>query len=306
MSMDTALRETHIDTLPLIRRGKVRDLYDLGDRLLLVATDRISAYDVVMNDPIPGKGKILTALSAFWFRKVESLFPHHFITCSVEEFPPECLPYKEQLAGRSMIVRKTEPIPIECVVRGYLLGSSWEEYRRTGSVSGVALPPGLQFGDQLPFPLFTPAMKNIDGHDENISFEQLVQHMGQQFAAQLRDISVQLYTFAADFVAQRGLILADTKFEFGRTENGELIIIDELFTPDSSRFWRQCDYANGNRTAFYDKQVLRDYLQSLPDWKKTYPPPPLPEEIIIETAWRYQQLFQMITGIPWEEQRLCF
>ncbi len=277
------------------RQGKVRDIYDLGDRLLLVASDRISAFDVVMSQPIPDKGRILTRLSAFWFRHLADLAPNHLVSLEVEDFPPACRPYRELLQGRTMLARKCRPLPVECIVRGYLSGSGWAEYRQTGAVGGLPLPPGLVESQQLPEPLFTPSTKaELGTHDENISLEQMAASVGPQLAARAKDLSLNLYRRALDWAEPRGIIIADTKFEFGLAD-GELLLIDEALTPDSSRFWPQEDYRPGGPQKSYDKQYLRDYLESL-GWNKKPPPPPLPPEVIANTRARYLQALRALTG----------
>jgi len=276
-------------------QGKVRDIYDLGDRLLLVASDRISAFDVVMNEPIPDKGRILTALSAFWFRYLKDLVPNHLLSLQVDDFPAALHPHKEMLAGRTMLVRKCQPLPVECIVRGYLSGSGWAEYQKTGAIGGLPLPPGLVESQQLPEPVFTPSTKAALGtHDENISMAQMAATVGQELAAQVREISLNLYRRALAWAAPRGIIIADTKFEFGLAA-GDLLLIDEVLTPDSSRFWPQEDYRPGGPQQSYDKQYLRDYLESL-GWNKKPPPPPLPAEVINNTRARYVQALQALTG----------
>ncbi len=277
------------------RQGKVRDVYDLGDRLLLVASDRISAFDVVMGQPIPDKGRILTQLSAFWFRHLASLTPNHLISLKVEDFPPACRPYRELLQGRTMLTRKCRPLPVECIVRGYLSGSGWAEYRQSGAIGGLPLPPGLVESQQLPEPLFTPSTKaELGTHDENISLEQMAAAIGPEHTARVEDLSLNLYRGALDWAEPRGIIIADTKFEFGLAD-GELLLIDEALTPDSSRFWPREDYRPGGPQKSYDKQYLRDYLESL-GWDKKPPPPPLPPEVIANTRARYLQALRALTG----------
>ena len=284
--MMNPMQTTNFPTLTLFRRGKVRDVYDLGDVLLIVATDRISAFDVVMDTPITGKGAILTALSSFWFDKTTHIIKNHIISTNPVEYPKECLPYLDQLQGRSMLVVKTKPLPIECVVRGYLAGSGWKEYQSSSTICGITLPPGLSESQQLPSPIFTPATKAEEGHDENITLVEAI-HLCGEFALQAKDISMKLYDFAYQYAAKRGIILADTKFEFGVDSQGELILIDEALTPDSSRYWLQESYHIGKTQENLDKQVLRDYLETL-DWNKQYPSPPLPNEIVQAISEKYQ------------------
>jgi len=292
---EPALFSTSFPTLDLWRRGKVRDVYDLGDTLLFVASDRISAYDVIMDQPIPGKGKILTALSLFWFDRLKEIVPNHLLTADVDLYPESCRPYADQLRGRSMLVRKTRPLPIECVARGYLAGSGWKEYKASGTVCGNSLPPGLTISDRLPEPIFTPATKAEEGHDINITFDQSVEIVGRETAERARELTLALYSTAARIAEGRGIIIADTKFEFGYDDGGELILIDEALTPDSSRFWLASAYAPGSEQQNFDKQFLRDYLESL-DWDKTPPPPPLPDEVIEATAAKYREALERLTG----------
>ena len=280
------IQTTNFPTLTLFRRGKVRDVYDLGDVLLIVATDRISAFDVVMDTPITGKGTILTALSSLWFDKTKHIITNHIISTNPVEYPKECLPYIDQLQGRSMLVIKTKPLPIECVVRGYLAGSGWKEYQSISTICGITLPPGLSESQQLPSPIFTPATKAEEGHDENITLVEAI-HLCGESAVEAKDISLKLYDFAYQYAAKRGIILADTKFEFGIDSHGELILIDEALTPDSSRYWLQESYHIGKTQENLDKQVLRDYLETL-DWNKQYPSPPLPNEIVQAIIAKYQ------------------
>lgn len=290
-----ALFMSDFPTLSLFRRGKVRDVYTLGNVLLMVASDRISAFDVVMDTPIAGKGKILTNLSLFWFEMTKSIIPNHLISSTVADYPAECLPYSDQLAGRSMLVRTTTPLPIECVVRGYLAGSGWKEYSASKTVCGIALPDGLVESSKLPEPIFTPATKAETGHDENISFAEAQQICGAEIAEKAREISIKLYTFASEYAAKRNIILADTKFEFGTLPNGELILIDEALTPDSSRYWLAEEYQPGKTQTNFDKQVLRDYLETL-DWNKQPPPPPLPDEIVVKVKQKYQEALDRLTA----------
>ncbi|GDX64005.1 phosphoribosylaminoimidazole-succinocarboxamide synthase [Chlorobiota bacterium] len=291
--MNQAVRSTDIPGIPLFRRGKVRDVYDLGDALLIVATDRISAFDVIMEDPIPGKGKLLTELSMFWFDKTRHIIDNHIISTDPSEYPSILSPYHALLEGRSMLVKKTKPLPIECVVRGYLAGSGWKEYQHSGTICGIVLPSGLQQSQQLPEPIFTPATKAEEGHDENISLEQAIELCGKR-ALETKEISLKLYGFAHEFARTRGIILADTKFEFGVDNDGCLILIDEALTPDSSRYWLQEAYTLGGQQENFDKQVLRDYLETL-DWNKQAPSPRLPLHIIESIKAKYQQAISILT-----------
>ncbi|MBP1752252.1 MAG: phosphoribosylaminoimidazole-succinocarboxamide synthase [Geobacteraceae bacterium] len=275
-------------------RGKVRDIYDLGDSLLIVTTDRISAFDVIMNEGIPGKGQVLTQISAFWFRLMEGIIPNHVISTEVADYPPECAKYSEILRGRSMLVKKAKPLPVECIVRGYLAGSGWKEYQQTGSVCGITLPAGLRESDRLPEPIFTPSTKaEIGSHDENISFDKMVELCGLNLADKAMKATLRIYEKARNIADTRGIIIADTKFEFG-VYNGELIIIDECLTPDSSRFWPKASYRPGGPQPSFDKQFLRDYLETL-DWDKKAPAPPLPEDIIARTAEKYREALTKLT-----------
>jgi len=273
---------------PVFRRGKVRDVYDLGKQLLIVATDRISAFDCVMPEGIPDKGRILTAVAAYWFAATEDLVPNHFR--GNPGWPANLEPYREALAGRAVIVEKTRPLPVECVVRGYLAGSGWKEYQADGRVCGVALPPGLRLADRLPRPIFTPATKAEEGHDENIPFEQMAEIVGADLAVRLRELSLALYGRGAELAAERGILLADTKFEFGLSDAGELILIDEALTPDSSRYWLADSWAPGGNPPSLDKQFLRDYLETMDGWDKQPPAPHLPEAIVAGTRERYLDL----------------
>ncbi|HEX7554610.1 MAG TPA: phosphoribosylaminoimidazolesuccinocarboxamide synthase [Geothrix sp.] len=273
---------------PIFRRGKVRDVYDLGKQLLIVATDRISAFDCVMPEGIPDKGRILTAVADYWFQATEDLVPNHFR--GRLSWPPALEPYCEALAGRAVMVEKTRPLPMECVVRGYLAGSGWKEYRAHGAVCGIALPAGLRLADRLPQPIFTPATKAEEGHDENISFEQMAGIVGASLAEKLRGLSLALYRRGAELAAERGILLADTKFEFGLSDAGELILIDEALTPDSSRYWLADSWAPGKNPPSLDKQFLRDYLETLEGWNKHPPAPHLPAAIIQGIRERYLDL----------------
>ena len=296
--MSEAAEETVLTTnLPgaISRRsGKVRDIYQYEDGLLLVATDRISAFDCVMPNGIPGKGKILTALAAFWFGKTRHIIPNHLLSVNVEDFPPQVAEYRDMLQGRTMWVRKAKVIPVECVVRGYLSGSAWRSYKETGQICERKLPPGLVESDKLPEPILTPATKAASGHDESITPERLVEITGPSLAQDLEEKSLELYRFAADFAHQLGFILADTKFEFGLV-NGDLLLIDEILTPDSSRYWDVNQYEPGQPQQSYDKQFVRDYLDTL-DWDKEPPAPQLPPEVITQTLQIYLETLQRITG----------
>ena len=273
-----------------VRRGKVRDVYDLGDKLLIIATDRISAFDVIMPNGIPDKGKILTALSLFWFEKFGRQFEHHLIEASPKQFP--------QFEGRSMLVKKADVVPIECVARGYLAGSGWKEYQESQTVCGVELPPGLRHSAQLPEPIFTPATKEQSGHDINISFEQAAEKVGAELAAELRKRTIELYIQAADYALEKGIIIADTKFEFGKLPDGKLILIDEILTPDSSRFWPADKYKAGRDQASFDKQFVRNWLETQP-WEKTPPAPHLPDDVVAGTRQRYLEAYKRLTGLDW-------
>jgi phosphoribosylaminoimidazole-succinocarboxamide synthase len=277
-----------------IRRGKVRDTFDLGDSLLMVASDRISAFDVILPTPIPLKGIILTQLSRYWFQETRHIVPNHLITASIREFPEELKSNSSRLAGRSMIVKKAERIDFECVVRGYLAGSGWAEYKRNGTVADVPFPAGLLQADRLPQPVFTPAMKNDEGHDENISVQRLHHEIGDELANKLEDISLQLYSFAADHAQRCGIVLADTKFEFGFVD-GELTLIDEALTPDSSRFWDARTWKPGSDQPSFDKQFVRDWLIDS-GWDKEPPAPELPGRVVIGTSSRYHEAFKRLTG----------
>jgi phosphoribosylaminoimidazole-succinocarboxamide synthase len=289
------LFETDIKAFPLWRRGKVRDVYDLGDRLLVVTTDRLSAFDVVLPTPIPDKGLVLNQLSLFWFRKLGDVVDNHVLTSEVDEYPSALRPWRAELVGRSMLVRKTEPLPVECVVRGYLVGSGWKDYQKTGALCGVTLRPGLRESEQLEPALFTPSTKAEVGHDENISFA-AVEKTSAARAAEVRDVSLALYSHARAYAAERGILLADTKFEFG-VRDGRLVWIDEALTPDSSRFWPKDGYAPGRAQPSFDKQFVRDHLEAL-RWDKRPPAPTLPEEIVDKTRARYLEAHARLTGAP--------
>lgn len=289
------LRETNFSGLNLIKRGKVRDVYEVDGKLLIVASDRISAYDVVMDDPIPDKGKILTQMSLFWFDKVSHIIPNHVLTSDPDQYPTSCRPFAEQLEGRSMLVKKAEPLVVECIVRGYLSGSGWKEYLEKGSICGIQLPDGLVESQKLEKPIFTPSTKAEEGlHDENISFEKAAEIIGKDVAERVKEVSLAIYDFGRDYALERGIIIADTKFEFGLCD-GELILIDEILTPDSSRFWPADDYEPGRSQKSFDKQFLRDYLTEI-GWAKQPPPPKLPGEIITKTREKYLEALKRITG----------
>ncbi|MFZ4694665.1 MAG: phosphoribosylaminoimidazolesuccinocarboxamide synthase [Verrucomicrobiia bacterium] len=274
-----------------LRSGKVREVFDLGDRILFVVSDRISAFDVIMADGVPDKGRVLNQISLFWFDHLKKVAPHHFLTADLGEIGRR----HPELNGRSMIVKKTKPLPIECVVRGYLAGSGWKEYQKTRSVCGVPLPAGLQESSELPTPIFTPSTKAEVGHDENISFEQAAKVIGDAKATKIRDLSLAVYSAARDYARTRGIMIADTKFEFGELPDGTIILIDEVLTPDSSRFWPADQYAPGRGQPSFDKQFLRDYLESL-TWNKQPPPPPLPAEVILKTREKYLDVYRRLVG----------
>ncbi len=287
------LRETHFAGISPAARGKVRDIYDLGDKLLIVASDRLSAFDVVLPTAIPDKGRVLTQLSLFWFDLFRNVIPNHVL--SATDFPAAFDAYRDDLAGRSMVVRKTQPLPIECVVRGYVSGSGWKDYRSTGKICGIALPAGLQESDRLPEPVFTPATKAVTGHDENISFEQAASLIGKELAERVRAISIEIYRRAAAYAEPRGILVADTKFEFGLLDGKELIWIDEALTPDSSRFWPAAQYKPGGPQPSFDKQFVRDYLERI-QWPKTPPGPELPPDVVAATRAKYREAFRILAG----------
>ncbi len=293
--MAPAIKETDFPELNLLKRGKVRDMYDLGDSLLMVATDRLSAFDVVMPDPIPDKGIILTQISLFWFEYMQSFIPNHVIASNVEDFPAECQPYADELRGRSMVIRKTNPLAIECVVRGYISGSGWKSYQEAGHICGIQLPEGLKESDQLPEPIFTPSTKAEQGdHDINIDFEEAAEIVGRPLAEKVRDLSLEIYAKGSAMAAEKGIIIADTKFEFGQIGD-DVILIDEVLTPDSSRFWPRETYAPGGAQKSFDKQYVRDHLLTL-DWDKTPPGPALPETVIKNTRQKYLDALTQLTG----------
>jgi len=288
----SVIRETNFPGIAPAARGKVRDIYDLGDKLLIIATDRLSAFDVVMPTPIPDKGRVLTQLSLFWFELLKSVIPNHVLDAA--EFPPPFRAYREQLAGRAMLVKKTQPLPIECVVRGYLSGSGWKEYQAEGKVCGITLPAGLRESEKLPEPIFTPATKASTGHDENIPFERAAEMLGKPLAEKVRAVSLDIYNHAAAYAAPRGVLLADTKFEFGLLGE-ELIWIDEALTPDSSRFWPAAQYKPGGAQPSFDKQFVRDYLERI-RWPKMPPGPELPPDVVAATRAKYREAFRILVG----------
>jgi phosphoribosylaminoimidazole-succinocarboxamide synthase len=295
VSLAPPLTATEFPTLTRFRTGKVRDVYDLGNALLIVATDRISAFDYVLGSGIPDKGKVLTQLSAFWFDRLAALVPNHFISIRVTDYPSAVRPYADDLAGRSMLVRKTAPIEIECVARGYLSGSGWKEYQQSGTVCGIALPTGLRESDRLPAPIFTPATKASTGHDINIPESEAARILGDAaLVARLRETTLELYRQASRHAESKGIILADTKFEFG-LDAGELVLIDEALTPDSSRFWPADQYAPGGPQPSFDKQFVRDYLEAI-QWNKQPPVPSLPDDVVLKTRAKYLEAFERLTG----------
>ncbi len=289
------ISKTELPDLNLLNRGKVRDLYEVEGNLLIVATDRLSAFDVILPTPIPGKGVVLTQMSLFWFKRLGDIIPNHIITADVDQYPTSCRKYRDQLAGRSMLVKKCSPLPVECIVRGYISGSGWKDYQASGSISGISLPSGLVESDRLPEPIFTPSTKAAAGeHDENISFDRMADLIGREMAEKVRDVSLTLYSKAADYALERGVIIADTKFELGLAD-GDLILIDEVLTPDSSRFWPAEDYSPGRAQPSFDKQFVRDYLESI-SWDKTPPGPELPDSIVEKTVKRYREALSRLTG----------
>jgi phosphoribosylaminoimidazole-succinocarboxamide synthase len=291
--MENALFQTDIKEVPLLKRGKVRDIYDLGDRLLIVVTDRISAFDVVLPTPIPDKGKILTLMTLFWLDFLKDIVENHLITAYIEEYPEILKPYKEILHQRSMIVKKAKVIPVECIVRGYITGSAMKEYQKTGKVCGIKLPEGLKEADKLPEPIFTPSTKAEEGHDINITFDELINIVGKEVAETLRELSLKLYIKASNYAESKGIIIADTKFEFGFYE-GKIILIDEVLTPDSSRFWPKDEYEPGKPQKSFDKQFIRDWLSSL-SWEENAPPT-IPPDIVEKTRAKYFEALYRLTG----------
>lgn len=295
LSESIVLLQTRLPSLDLFARGKVRDIYDLGEHLLLVATDRLSAFDVILPQGIPHKGRVLTQISAFWFQQMSDIIPHHVVSANVDDYPAACRPYREQLEGRSMLVHKAQPLPIECVVRGYLAGSAWNEYQNTGAICGIKLPGGLIESSKLDQPIFTPATKAEMGqHDENIAFDRVAALVGRERAERLRDISIAVYRRAQTLAESKGIIIADTKMEFGLKE-GKLMLIDELLTPDSSRFWPMASYKPGSSQPSFDKQFVRDYLISI-KWNKQPPAPDLPDDIVQTTSQKYLEAYERLTG----------
>ncbi len=296
MNKETPLLTTNLPQLNLYNRGKVRDIYEINDHLLIVTTDRISAFDVVLPNGIPYKGKVLTALSEFWFQYTSDIIENHLITTHLDQMNnSNIMQYKDILQGRSMLVKHVKVIPVECVIRGYLAGSGWAEYQKTQSVCGIKLPPGLKESDKLPEPIFTPATKATTGHDENISFANVIDLIGRRLAEELKEKSINIYLKASDYARNRGIIICDTKFEWGITKDNNTILIDEVLTPDSSRFWPLEDYKPGKPQPSYDKQFIRDYLESL-HWNKTPPAPSLPQEIIQKTSEKYLNAYKTLTG----------
>ena len=292
---DNIIIKSDFKDLELVRRGKVRDVYEIDDKLLIVASDRMSAFDVVMDDPIPDKGKILTAISVFWFDKLKDVVENHIISINPDNYPGPCQKYKKELAGRSMLVKKAEPLSVECIVRGYISGSGWNEYIKKGSICSIPLPEGLKESEILPEPIFTPSTKaELGEHDENINFDRTVALLGKEMAEQVRNISLRIYQDAAGYARQRGIIIADTKFEFGTDNSGKLVLIDEVLTPDSSRFWPADSYKTGISPPSFDKQYVRDYLETL-DWDKKAPGPHLPREVIDNTAAKYREAQERLT-----------
>ncbi len=295
--MSAIVLETNMPTLNMVNRGKVRDIYDLGEHLLLVTTDRLSAFDVIMNEGIPKKGQVLNQISIFWFNQMANIIPNHIIATEVSDFPAETHAYRDQLEGRSMLVKKAKPLPIECIVRGYVSGSGWKEYQKQGSICGIKLPENLLESSRLEEPIFTPSTKaELGAHDENISFEEAVKLCGEEIANQVSDISIEIYSRARDYAWGKGIIIADTKFEFGLMDDGSLIWIDEALSPDSSRFWPKELYQPGGPQPSFDKQFVRDYLETL-DWNKQAPPPTLPPEIVAKTSEKYQEALFQLTGM---------
>ena len=294
MKLEHGIKTQDLPGIPKVGQGKVRELFEVDGQLLMVATDRISAFDVILPNAIPHKGKVLTQLSAFWFERLEGMVDHHLVSVQVNEFPAPLQPFREELAGRSMLVRKCTPLPIECVVRGYLAGSGWAEYRQSETICGSRLPSGLVESAELPEPIFTPATKATNGHDENISFDRAAQIIGAELAEQVRDLSLRIYNRAREYALEKGIIICDTKFEFGM-EGSRLLLIDEVLTPDSSRFWPADEFEPGKSQPSFDKQFIRDFLETL-DWDKAPPGPELPSSIVEATSQRYLEAYRLLTG----------
>jgi len=290
---ENTISSLKLDGLKFFKSGKVREVYDMGDKLLIISTDRISCFDVILPTPIPGKGEVLTQVSKFWFEFTKDIVGNHLISADVDNFPPELTSYKNVISGRSMLVKKAQPFPVECIVRGYLSGSGWKDYKRTGCICGIKLPAGLRQSDKLPEVIFTPSTKAEVGHDENVSQRYIENKIGKETADKIKKFSIEVYTKARDYAQERGIIIADTKFEFGISD-GEIILIDEVLTPDSSRFWPMDEYSPGKAQPSFDKQFVRDYLETL-DWDKTPPGPELPDEIVNKTKEKYQQALKILT-----------
>lgn len=286
--------KTNMEGVKFLRSGKVRDIYEVDDYLLIIATDRVSAFDVVLPNGIPGKGKVLTQISLFWFNQVKDLVENHIVSSNVDEFPAPLKKYKDILEGRSMLVKKAKPLPVECIVRGYITGSGWKDYQKTGSICGIKLPEGLIESQKLPEPIYTPSTKAEEGHDINISFQETIKILGEETASKVKELTLAIYKRASEIAEKKGIIIADTKMEFGLYD-GKLILIDELLTPDSSRFWSKKDYKPGKSQDSYDKQIVRDYLISI-KWDKKPPAPVLPNEIVQKTAERYEEIFRILTS----------
>ncbi|MEJ5226444.1 phosphoribosylaminoimidazolesuccinocarboxamide synthase [Thermodesulfovibrio sp.] len=291
---DKVVLKTNLEGVKFLRSGKVRDIYEIEDYLLIIATDRVSAFDVVLPNGIPGKGRVLTQISLFWFNQVKDLVENHIVTANVDEFPEPLRKYREILEGRSMLVKKAKPLPVECIVRGYITGSGWKDYQKTGNVCGIKLSKGLLESQKLPEPIYTPSTKAEEGHDINISFEETIEILGEETANRVKELTLSIYKRASEIAEKKGIIIADTKMEFGFFD-GKLILIDELLTPDSSRFWSMKDYAPGKPQDSYDKQIVRDYLLSI-KWDKQPPAPTLPEDIVKKTAERYEEIFRILTS----------
>ena len=295
--MSAIVLETNMPDLKMVNRGKVRDIYDLGEHLLIVTSDRLSAFDVIMNEGIPKKGQVLNQISIFWFNLMADIIPNHIVATEINDFPAVTHAYRDQLEGRSMLVKKARPLPVECIVRGYISGSGWKEYQQSGSICGITLPANLLESARLPEPIFTPSTKaELGEHDENISFDETIKLCGQEIAEQIRDKTLEIYCRARDYAWEKGIIIADTKFEYGTMDDGSLIWIDEALSPDSSRFWPKELYQPGGLQPSFDKQFVRNYLETL-DWNKQAPPPPLPAEIVTKTAEKYQEALFQLTGI---------